>query len=415
MTRTQQIAFGVSALLMIGIGTSPAVISFCTVLLPLLALWQWHRWRWCWPSVTPTAQRMGQAMLALWALSIWSGWISGDWQGWGEVLYRKLPLLLLVFSYRILLPFSQRHMQGLALTLVATQGAVALLSLLGWGMGWLPPQDPLESGGHLRIVSGISPIYFSVTLGFSALLAAYLAWTADQALHPFMPQIWGLLAVLNAVALHFFTSRTGLLAFYAGGLCMLAFFVWRRRAWKLGGLGLLVALAMPLLAYQFFPSFRLRAQATWANWKQISQPGADHSFNSSALRLMAWRTTWELIEEKPILGRGLSTVQPALEDRYRKNGAYEQVERPLINPHNQYLTYWAGLGLPGLMVLLLVVFLPPYLAHGPPRMLAFALSGALFVALMFENVLERQIGMTFFCVIYLWLPFWQPGKQAKID
>ena len=408
---SQKAAFIVSILLITGLGTSPALISICTVLIPILAIWRAYTLGW---RIPEAARQIftgpGMGMLVLWGLGVLSIFLSQDFPDWSVVLYRKLPLLLLPLGFAWLLPFSRKQMNWLAITLVLSQALVAVASLTQHMLGFSYLHKPIVEGGHIPIISGVSHIYFGVTLAFSSLLSGYMAWEKENTLFPRMHRIWWILAILNAILLHFFTSRTGLMAFYAGLSSIFIYAIIRFKAWKIALLGLGVLVVIPSIAYFSVPSFRGRIHNTTNDWSRFQNSEEDISYNSAALRLLAWQTAWELIVENPVIGAGLSQVQPNMAAQYEENGAMDRARKPLHNPHNQYLTYWIGYGFPGLIALFVVLLIPIIRSRPPTQMLGFALFGALSMALMFENILERQIGMTFFCVIYIWLPFWQHDR-----
>jgi tetratricopeptide (TPR) repeat protein len=70
-------------------------------------------------------------------------------------------------------------------------------------------------------------------------------------------------------------------------------------------------------------------------------------------RFHIWESTWEIIKGAPIIGRGFWTFN-AIYPMY-KNILFEGVEHSFS--HNDYLQFWAELGIAGLLVFLLLLFL----------------------------------------------------------
>lgn len=134
---SQKAAFIVSILLITGLGTSPALISICTVLIPILAIWRAYTLGW---RIPEAARQIftgpGMGMLVLWGLGVLSIFLSQDFPDWSVVLYRKLPLLLLPLGFAWLLPFSRKQMNWLAITLVLSQALVAVASLTQHMLGF---------------------------------------------------------------------------------------------------------------------------------------------------------------------------------------------------------------------------------------------------------------------------------------
>ncbi len=397
----------VSWLLALGLGSSRALLSLSTVALLLLALWQGARRGWRIPRLTHGQRGLGWASMALWGLALLSGLLSEDLGAWSLSVYRKLPLLVLPLAYWVLLPFSPRQMAGLALAFVGSHTLISLASLTDLALHY-----GHWDGHQVAVITGVSHIYFGVSLAFSTCLAAFLAWRKQAILHAAMPKVWLVLALLNGLALHFFTSRTGIVALYSGLGLMVGYAVWKQRNWKLALGGLLLLLGLPLAAYQWGPTFQVRVDTTLQDWYAYQDPGQDISYNSASLRLLAWDTAWELIQDQPWLGVGLTEVKAAMRQQYEANGAYRRAREPLMSPHNQYITYWVGLGLGGVLALLALLLAPAWLVPVEAKPLAWAAVGVMLASLMFENILERQMGMTLFSVIYLWVPVWAHSSEA---
>ena len=70
-------------------------------------------------------------------------------------------------------------------------------------------------------------------------------------------------------------------------------------------------------------------------------------------RFHIWESTWEIIKGAPIIGRGFWTFN-AIYPMY-KNILFEGVDHSFS--HNDYLQFWAELGIAGLLVFLLLLFL----------------------------------------------------------
>ncbi|MFQ5585808.1 MAG: tetratricopeptide repeat protein [Thermodesulfobacteriota bacterium] len=81
-------------------------------------------------------------------------------------------------------------------------------------------------------------------------------------------------------------------------------------------------------------------------------PKASGVIAPMAERLHIWESTWEIIKGAPLLGRGFWTFH-SIYPMY-KNRLFEGVDHPFS--HNDYLQFWAELGIVGLLVFLLLLF-----------------------------------------------------------
>lgn len=383
-----------------GLNTSRAMLSIGTVLLAASALWYQWRQGWRWPEERREVRKLAWAMSSLFGLALLSG-LNTD-SGWGTDVYAKIPFLLLPWSVALLPDFSQRQKTVLVLGYLSAQTVVALISLGMAAVDLEATMEAVERNASITVATGASHIYFGLTLAFAACLGIFW-WLQDHPPQFFKQERWLILALglLDFVALHFFTSRTGLLALYAGlGLGGL-FYLVQRRAWRLGLVLLLLLTLTPTLAFYLVPSFRVRVEVTLWDYEQYQQPGADLTYNSASLRLLAWETATEIIAKHPFTGVGLRDVKDEMEVQYARNGALDRAEVPLDDPHNQYLHYLVGAGVGALLLLLFVLLYPLWLLRGPSQVLMAALIGTMLAALAFESILQRQIGMTYFALFYV--------------
>lgn len=132
----------------------------------------------------------------------------------------------------------------------------------------------------------------------------------------------------------------------------------------------------------------------------------DTPFNGLTFRLLQWRFATEVLKKKNawLTGVGINSNQRFLDDHYKEKGVY--TGNPDLgdtgylgyNYHNQYLETFVATGLPGLIVLMLIIL---YIFFSKNGKLLFPLYVYLIVVLFFltESVLERQAGIIFFCLI----------------
>jgi O-antigen ligase len=123
---------------------------------------------------------------------------------------------------------------------------------------------------------------------------------------------------------------------------------------------------------------------------------------SSALRVLVWDVATDLIAAHPIAGTGTGDIKDELVEAYTRRGFVHAAEERL-NAHSQFLQTAATLGLPGLMLLVLLLGIP--LIH-TIRMrdhvaTVLLLSSTLNWAV--ESMLEVQAGVVFFSFFALLL------------
>ncbi len=391
-----------AAVLVVSLSTGKALLSIATVAFAFAGLWNWlQEGR---PSLRRNEQKLAIWLGALFFLALISGFWTDNQARWQQDLYQKLPFLLLPIGVLGLPVLPAAVWRGLRLLFVATQSLIALLTLGQFAMTYRDQLQRVAENAGIDVVGSISHIYFGLMLGWSVCVGLWLWWEVREK----WPVGWRIailiMSLFNLLAIHLLVSRTGLLSCYAGLAALAVVWFWqmgkRWRPWLLVLLALLML--APVAAFWSVPSFRLRVEVSLWDWQQYQQSEADLSDNSLSLRLLAWQAAWGLVQEHPWLGVGLEDVGAEMLHQYEAQGLNNRAGQLLTNPHNQYLKQWAGAGLPGILVLLLALGQPVWSQRKAltPPVVAFAATMA--VALLFESLLERQIGMSFFVLFSLW-------------
>lgn len=129
------------------------------------------------------------------------------------------------------------------------------------------------------------------------------------------------------------------------------------------------------------------------------------------MRLNSWDAAINAIYKNTIMGVGTGDLKKALHEEYLVTNFREGLEYN-YNSHNQYLDNWVQNGLPGLLILLILIFYPMYhfFREGKYLSLLFILSISLFC--ITESALSRQQGVVFF--IYFAYIFMYNDNKVKI-
>lgn len=137
------------------------------------------------------------------------------------------------------------------------------------------------------------------------------------------------------------------------------------------------------------------------------QFATDMYFNAVQFRLIAWKFSLQLVNEKgsPITGVGAGNAQPLLNEKYKQAQMYvgESEKEPggylNFNAHNQFIQTYLQTGIIGLLLLLLMLFYFFREAYTQKnRMLAYT-GFIITVFFISESVLEGQLGMLLFLFV----------------
>jgi len=122
-------------------------------------------------------------------------------------------------------------------------------------------------------------------------------------------------------------------------------------------------------------------------------------------RTREWYSAIQLIKKKPLFGYG-HDYQEKLIHQYRENG-FEHEAESRFNAHNQYLETHLQFGLPGITILIWILFVPLLMRNKSPHPFLYILFLVLItVNFMFESMLVRQWGIMFFMIFYFLLTKW---------
>ncbi|SFB70219.1 O-antigen ligase [Flagellimonas taeanensis] len=116
------------------------------------------------------------------------------------------------------------------------------------------------------------------------------------------------------------------------------------------------------------------------------------------LRVLSWDASIEIIKNHPITGVGVGDSQKALNEVYKDKKYIHPLERNL-NAHNQYLQIMIETGIFGLLTLVLILTALFYRAatiSGPLKIIIFSFVIMLAFNFLFESILSRYIGISFF-------------------
>lgn len=245
-----------------------------------------------------------------------------DYLSWRRLAY-ALPLLALFFEpqwkWRIVRAF----------VLIATVGLVA--SFLSKA-GWVPTKQELVPGVLLQnhTTQGIT---------FALALLCVLHWR--QQATGWLP--WALLLLAAGFIANIILitpARSGYLAL----MVVLVAWMWSIAGWRRALVGAVLVLAAMVAAYTASPTMRQRVDQAVT---EVIEADRSPNLTSMGVRVVFYRTAWEMIQQRPLLGYGSGgfDVEYAriVSQRYQDWRA-----TPSTDPHNIFLMILVAHGAVGL-------------------------------------------------------------------
>ena len=189
------------------------------------------------------------------------------------------------------------------------------------------------------------------------------------------------------MGLHLLAVRTGIVLLYLGIFSWVILALRGMWRWLAVVVTLFGMILIPMLAFQFSPTFKQKIDYVKYDWEQYQKgEGATYSDSERWLSLEAGHRLWKA---HPILGVGIGDLKTEMQATFKEMGV--EVSRKKF-PHNQFLFVLAGCGLVG-GVLFFGGFLAPLFLHGPGRHgLLWSVYILLTASFMVENTVETAVG-----------------------
>ena len=206
-------------------------------------------------------------------------------------------------------------------------------------------------------------------------------------------------AVFIFAVVHILSSRSGWVALYIGLLLYLASYIIRYRKYFAGALMLGVILVLPLIFYQFVPSFHYKID--YMRWSQGQYREGHIDDMSDAMRMASWQTGIEIIKRRPYTGVGAGDMLSESKKISKELFPAMRNEEDRKMPHNEFIWIWAAAGVFGLIAYC-IAFFYPFVTNFRHRNWLFATLFIIFLtSFVTEAPLEEQIGSTFYLLFLL--------------
>lgn len=200
-----------------------------------------------------------------------------------------------------------------------------------------------------------------------------------------------LLMLIFQVFIVLLSSKAGILATALIYLVTLIYNI-IHRSWGKAILMPVVLLGVFIATLFLFPRsyerFYAAESAVKAETNTQSQDGSD-------ARMMVWEVSLDLIKTNPIFGVGTGDVEPEMMKLYKERDIRIAMDE-MLNSHNQYLQTFIALGIPGILLLLGMLFVPALWSVRKKHLLYLLFLAIFSFNLLVESMLERQGGVVFY-------------------
>lgn len=331
-------------------------------------------------------------MMAYWLMYLLSMlWTQNQAEGWAEVgslaCFAVFPLIYAITDFR---QVKKEHFRLMFWLFVVAMSGLFVVRFALVASRYNPAEDTFiwYMLTQANVFYAIHHSYMSVYLLAGLAFLYTEVWNVRQSRHQVLTLA---LLVVCAVCLCLFlmciNSRAGLLCLLLlVGMCWLHL-VWVKKKYLTGVVALVLASVLVVAVHFALPGHFRNLSTT------VSQL---MSGNTSDGRVEIMANAIAVIKENPLLGVGAGDRMDVLAPFY-----VNESEKLVYNPHNQYLDTFMATGVVGFLILLSMLSLSGLNAW-KRRDLAMVLILVVWaVSLLFESMLERQMGYVFFCLLMI--------------
>ena len=195
------------------------------------------------------------------------------------------------------------------------------------------------------------------------------------------------------VTLHILSVRIGLVILYSGMLVSILYLVFRKRALKTGLFLLLLLVFVPQIAYKQIPSLQTKVKLSIYNWQRFQKGYIKDSKLSDVRRYISYKVAWEIAQNNPWTGVGIGDLKNEATRIY----ARDYPQQLVLYPHNFFLTIFAAVGLPGLIIFSICFFGPLLYQQNYQNLFFLLFYCCISLSMLTENTLLIAKGVALHC------------------
>jgi O-antigen ligase len=355
-------------------------------LIEYLQFWHWQ--------LTPQYKKNFTSKKAFIALTIsffivvLSGFWSENLSYWLSRVQLRLPFLLLPLAFSLMPSLSKKQFQSLLFFFVLVISINYLVILTNYAFHFEAITKNLGQGKAMPFLK--EHITFSIMAAFTFFIGIELSQDASFLEKKWAKNtLWGL-TIFLFIAIHIIAVRTGIIALYIGLILRGGIFVFQTRRYLVGSLGFVLLFAIPLLSYQFLPSFQQRVN--YAIWDFEQYKAGDVNTKSDSERIVSLKIGLQIFSENKLLGVGFGDIEQEMNRVYEQK--YPTLDHKL--PHNQWLLTLMGTGIVGFVVSLFVFWYPVFEQKRFKDFLFLSLHIFVFVFSMTDIPFEATFSLSFY-------------------
>jgi O-antigen ligase len=322
----------------------------------------------------------------LWSANLKTGMVS---------VQVKLSILVLPVLIATADPatFTEKNVRKIFISFISGCLFICLFNLT---MAFLRFQDALDIREFFYTSFAMTkhPSYLSMYLVLSMALLGYFLITKTLKHNRLWTYILLILAFGFFNFIYLLGSRAGLLSLAGLIIYITGYLVFVKREFSKGLILFLVGSAL-YVSSMYLYGYTADRMAEFERVISGKSPITTDSRESTATRVLLWRTSLAVIREHPLTGIGTGDVDDTLLEHYKRI-QFQNAIKNRLNVHNQYLQTWLATGLAGLLILTGCLIIPGWISFRRGEWLYLLFLGIAGFNFLFESMLERQSGVIFY-------------------
>lgn len=387
-------------ILMLGIATSKALISFGTVfiMVSLILAFIVERKRF----LSPPVQIIGFFLLFI--MPFISGLWSENTKDWLAIVLNKILLPLIAWAYWLAPKTTTKRFVYINLF----QFSIVVIATIYSVMSYLMHMDQLSKGylqaKTLTVLISNDHVQFSL-LVFLTLVLMVKEWPRFRELFSVNAQIGiGGMLVWLFIYLHILGAKTGLLLTYFGIVVYLV----KKAPVPAKIFALPMVFCLLYLAYLIFPTFKNRFHYTLYDFNQYVHGSMVNGLTDGA-RVLSWKAGFAVAKEHPYLGVGFGDMNDVFMEWHRVHSP--QLDHyNYLQPSNEFLMYMCGCGVFGILSLSIGL----WCIYAKSLYRNDILFSILFVAQVIMMWYEVNISGQIAIILFAWSISWYQYPMTKL-
>ena len=321
----------------------------------------------------------------------------GDAHYFLERLRIKAPFVFFPLAFLALPRFDDRRVKLILYFLLFFLAAVSVGILINYALNFERYTTLIKEGHH--IPTPRNHIRYSLLAAWAVVCGIYLY--IEGYVNRYAWEKWLVVGstLFLIIFLHILSVKSGLLLLYCSLFFALLQYIWKSKAFLTGTLGLLLVLALPIIAYQTLPSFKNKV-AYFQYDMLMYQQGEGANYSDSG-RLASLDAGWRIAKDHWVWGVGTANIRNEVRLIFEADYANYPEE---FMPQNQFLFSWASTGILGMLVVVFAFFYPIFHQKKYQHWLTLNFFFSIFIIIMIEHALENAVGVAhylFFCCLFL--------------